>query len=99
MKTNLSSLIYISYDLKLKKKDNKQVIKVCWEWKWDVFWNALNFEEHDRLWYFSKVSSRLNETWIIVCDEKNYVKFAIWEKEEKNKRRKTCVKVQHEKKK
>jgi hypothetical protein len=74
------------------------VMKLCWEWKWDVMRNVLEFEEKDRFWYSSKSSKSKNagESWIIVCDEETYDKFVIWGAKRRSKQRKTRVDVEHE---
>ncbi len=86
------------YDMKVKKKDSERVMKLCWEWKWDVMRNVLEFEEKDRFWYSSKSSKSKNagESWIIVCDEETYDKFVIWGAKRRSKQRKTRVDVEHE---
>ncbi len=60
--------------------------------------NVLRFEENDRFWYFSKSSKSKNakKDWLVICDEKTYDKFVIWDAKRRDEQRKIRVDVEHE---
>ena len=52
-----------------QKDDELIMIKINWEWKFDVLCNTLDMKENERLWY------KVNKTKKILSDEMKYESF------------------------